>query len=101
LLVPSSSSQRTRGRTDPSSHSCQETSTRRTGGGWDITNLSNCTLIGCRSERNNTGYSIANTNEGTGSGGGKLIGCSTDRNQQHGIAITTGNNTGRANLPCP
>jgi Pectate lyase superfamily protein len=65
-----------------------------TGDGWDITNLSNCTLIACRSEHNNTGFSITNTNEGTGSGGGKLIGCSTDRNQRHGIAITTGNNTG-------
>ncbi|HEX6931519.1 MAG TPA: right-handed parallel beta-helix repeat-containing protein [Streptosporangiaceae bacterium] len=65
-----------------------------TGNGWDITNLSNCTLIGCRSEHNNIGYAVSNTNEGTGSGGGKLVGCSTDRNQQHGIAITTRNSTG-------
>jgi hypothetical protein len=65
-----------------------------TGNGWDITNLSNCTLIGCRSEHNSIGYAVTNTNEGTGSGGGKLIGCSTDRNQRHGIAITTANKTG-------
>jgi len=65
-----------------------------TGNGWTITNLSNGKLIGCRSEHNNIGYSLTNTNEGTGSGGGTLIGCSTDRSQQHGIQITTTNGTG-------
>jgi hypothetical protein len=60
-----------------------------TGDGFTITNLSNSALIGCRSEHNNVGFNFNSTSWGTGSGGGKLIGCSTDRNQQNGMTIAS------------
>jgi len=65
-----------------------------TGIGWDITNMSNTTYIGCRSEHNLIGFRYTNTSNGTGSGGGRFIGCSTDRNERHGVEITSSNSTG-------
>jgi hypothetical protein len=64
--------------------------------GFYIQNGSNCVWAECRSEHNGTsgagnGYTYECTSTSTGSGGMKLIGCSTDRNEAHGIYITTGN----------
>jgi hypothetical protein len=65
------------------------------GDGWTLTNLSNGLLLGCRAEHNGgNGITYTNTSAGTGSGGGRIIGCSTDRNEQYGCMITSSNNTG-------
>lgn len=67
--------------------------------GWDIQNGQNGTLVACRAEHNGTsgvgdGYKITITNSSTGSGGLKLIGCSTDRNEGYGVEITSTNVSG-------
>jgi hypothetical protein len=65
--------------------------------GWTITNASNSVLIGCRAEHNGyqgtgNGFTILETSQATGSGGCKLVGCSTDRNEGNGIQVYSNNN---------
>lgn len=55
--------------------------------GWYIKNPINTHLIGCRSEWNTGGYGFYVTGDGTGTGGGSLVSCSTDRNAQHGLYV--------------
>lgn len=64
------------------------------GDGWSITNASNSTYLACRSEHNNIGYVYTSTQDATGSGGGKFVGCSTDRNTEWGMQITSSDSTG-------
>ena len=60
-----------------------------TGAGWTITNASNGTYVSCRSEHNATGFAYVATVNGSGSGGAKFIGCSTDYSTGHGFDITS------------
>jgi hypothetical protein len=65
------------------------------GDGFYIQNGSNCVWTACRSEHNGgNGYTYVCTNSATGSGGVRLVGCSSDRNEAHGIYITSGNGSG-------
>ena len=62
--------------------------------GYQLSNMPNSRLIGCRAEWSEAhGYKLEG-NFGTGQGSGGLImsGCSTDRNGQNGIDITTTGN---------
>lgn len=63
--------------------------------GWNVTNLSNGLILGSRSEHNGgNGLTYTATSQGTGSGGGRILGFSTDRNEQHGLQVTSTNATG-------
>jgi hypothetical protein len=60
--------------------------------GFFIQNGSNGVWTNCRSEHNaGNGYTYLSTSTSTGSGGARLVGCSTDRNEAHGIYITSSN----------
>jgi len=60
--------------------------------GFFIQNGSNCVWTDCRSEHNaGNGYTYLSTSTSTGSGGARLVGCSSDRNEAHGIYITSSN----------
>ena len=65
------------------------------GDGFYIQNGSNSVWTACRSEHNGgNGYTYDCTNPNTGSGGVRLVGCSSDRNEAHGIFITSTNGSG-------
>lgn len=56
--------------------------------GFFLAAMANSTYTSCRSEFNSRGYYITGSwGTGTGSGGGTWLGCSTDRNTQHGYHI--------------
>jgi hypothetical protein len=58
--------------------------------GFYIEDGSNCTWTACRSEHNGgNGYTYLSVSVSTGTGGAKLVGCSTDRNEAQGIYITS------------
>lgn len=64
------------------------------GHGWFVAGAANSSFVACRSEWSTfNGWEIGgSTGTGTGSGGWNMIGCTTDRNAQHGVNITsTGN----------
>ena len=63
--------------------------------GFYIQNGSNCVWTDCRSEHNaGNGYTYLCTSTSTGSGVARLVGCSSDRNEAHGIYITSSNGSG-------
>ena len=63
--------------------------------GWNITNLSNGIMSGCRSEHNGgNGYTYTCTNSSTGSGTALFSACTSDRNEDNGIEIFSTNNSG-------
>lgn len=68
-----------------------------TSDGWNIRNADNSTFVACRSEHSGgNGYTYTCTNSGTGAGGCRFIGCSTDASTAHGIEITSTNSSGVA-----
>jgi len=63
--------------------------------GFYIQNGSNSVWTACRSEHNaGNGYTYMSSSTSTGSGVARLVGCSSDRNEAHGIYITSSDGLG-------